>query len=577
MKTLKLLFLLLAVLPLSANADEISLGNYITYIGKVDANNQPIGKGKLEVVCRQQPDFRKDVLEGVFSNGVVTNAKLALEKFNGPLWINNSTFKGTVEYSISKDGSSITYKLTQGKIKDGGITSIAVNDYPLVIKRIPSSDSWEAKPFLGNVTPLAYNPNIADILVPLDPSILGNEENILQAELFTLNKNWRLTSERADVVSYPNGLKIFRTGAYTICQYPNGDTFKYLSRNEGIGNNLIEYRKTFPDAEVIYENNTVKVFYSDGGTYEGTLNYGKEETITNIFQSLMQANDMASSGVTYNNGTLVRNGQSIAYYSGKTKEEIEYEEKLQHERAIQAEIAQEKKRKEDEEPIRKKYGVLNDEDGNYFVSTILKAQNGSDYAWAMAGHMLRYGLSVKTDIKLAVEYIKMAMESSDELASDFGKMFMADILWTGVPGVVRNQKKAIELYGSLIYSNSYLKCDLLDAGIYHLYLKECYYRCAIVIENGQFGYTKNIDAAINLYRLCIESLGKDAEDNVMYGFAKYRLGYYIEMGRYRAIKNRYGVYVPNIQKAREYYREAVAYGDARTKSLAKQGLQRIGY
>ena len=40
----------------------------------------------------------KDILEGIFENGTVKEAKLVLGRYNGPLWINAFVFKGTVDY-----------------------------------------------------------------------------------------------------------------------------------------------------------------------------------------------------------------------------------------------------------------------------------------------------------------------------------------------------------------------------------------------------------------------------------------------------------------------------------------------
>lgn len=575
MKTLKLLFILLAILPLSVTADEVLLGEYITYTGKVDANNQPAGKGKLEIVCRQRPDLRKDVLEGVFNNGVVTKAKLDLEKYNGPFWIEKSTFKGTVEYSISKDGKSITYKMTQGKFRDGW-TSIAIEDDPFVLKRIPFQDSWEAEPFVGGSTIPMSNPDMANMLAPLNPSVFGKEESVLRRELFTLSKEWRLTSEKADIISYPSGLKVIKIGNQVTCRYPNGDTFKYISEDEG--SYVTYYRKTFPDAEIICNNgdNMVEMVYSDKRIYRGTLEFGKEKTVSNIFQVVMQANDMASTGITFKTGTLEKDGQSIAYIDGKTEEEIAQEKKLREEMAAQAKIEEEKKHKEDEIALRKKYGVLNNEDGDAFVEILKKAQQGDDYEWAVAGLFLCWGSGVKQDAKLGVEYIKKAMNSGKPWAwaKLYGTMVMAEILWTGAPGLAKDQKRAYEFYNTAIpyFSNMIPGAahHTIETAIYQILKGRCFYRCATVVENGQYGYLKNIDLAIEWYKKAIDELTiYDKESRDMLGFAEYRLGFYAETGRYTGLRNR--------PLARQYYRAAIRDGDAKTQALATQGLERIGY
>lgn len=107
--------------PQTSKAEKVQYGKYITYDGKVDANKKPNGKGKLELAYKAQGvvglETNKDVLEGVFADGKVSNAKLAIAKYNGPLWINSAKFKGTLEFTIADDGSSITYNLLEGELE----------------------------------------------------------------------------------------------------------------------------------------------------------------------------------------------------------------------------------------------------------------------------------------------------------------------------------------------------------------------------------------------------------------------------------------------------------------------------
>lgn len=225
----------------------------------------------------------------------------------------------------------------------------------------------------------------------------------------------------------------------------------------------------------------------------------------------------------------------------------------------------------DEDSIKSKYGILNNEDGNRFFNYVQEAEKGYDEAWAAVGHCLRFGIGVKKNSKLALDCISKAMDSSNKRAQAFGTMFMADMLWTGVTGLVKDQKKAIKYYGDVVDYHEWYASPY--NALYSPYLSRLYYRFATLFETGQQGIQKNIDNAIGCYKECIQNNPSDE----IFASAKYKLGYYIEKGRYMAIRNRFGNLVPNIAKAREYYQDAIKYGDAKTKNLAKQGLQRIGY
>lgn len=563
----------LALLPLSVSGEDISFTKHITYTGKVDANKRPSGKGKLEVIYNQQKDLRKDVIEGVFNNGVVTDAKLAFDKHNGPLWINSCTFKGTVEYIISEDGSSITFKMTEGKFKDGNMRTISVTQIPFEIKRTPFDDKCElsAEPFVSNYSSPAYHPSITDMIGMFDTSILGTEGSYSQAETFILGGDWKLTSVGImDVFSYPNGMKFMRIGTRTGCDYPNGDTYTYDVKQKKV----VSFRKSFTDAVVVFnsETNNAEVKYSDNGIYKGTIDLGSTgATSADFFQHVMQAQVFANSGLSLQDGVLERNGQTVQYYNGRTKEEIEIEKKEEQAIKAQAAKAEAEKREKNRQEIVTKYGVLDNEDGNRFSNYVNQAENGYDEAWAAVGHCLRYGIGVKTNIKLATDCISKARNSKDKRAQVFGTMFMADMLWTGATGLVKDQKKAIQYYGEVVGYNGWWASPYQS--YYSPYLSRLYYRFATLFETGQLGIQKDIDKAIECYKECIQNNPSDE----IFASAKYKLGYYIEKGRYRAIRNRYGTIVPNTAKAREYYQDAVKYGDAKTKSLAKQGLQRIGY
>ena len=63
-------FMLLTICPINVDAKKIKYSEQIVYNGKVDANGQPNGEGTLTTTYGEY----KNILEGFFNNGVVSNA-----------------------------------------------------------------------------------------------------------------------------------------------------------------------------------------------------------------------------------------------------------------------------------------------------------------------------------------------------------------------------------------------------------------------------------------------------------------------------------------------------------------------
>lgn len=131
---------------------KIQYGKNIYYKGSVNSNNIPSGKGKLvtdyKVTDQIAGNIRlvtnKDILEGIFENGTVKEAKLVLGRYNGPLWINAFVFKGTVEYSVSNDGQSVAYTMIEGKITDSKYFEYSVTpDNTFSVIRCPKSNGCD--------------------------------------------------------------------------------------------------------------------------------------------------------------------------------------------------------------------------------------------------------------------------------------------------------------------------------------------------------------------------------------------------------------------------------------------------
>ncbi len=216
-----------------------------------------------------------------------------------------------------------------------------------------------------------------------------------------------------------------------------------------------------------------------------------------------------------------------------------------------------------------KYSVLDNDEGKSFLSVYHYAETGIEEGWAVIGLFLCNGNGVKKNVTEGIEFYKKAMNSNKECAQIFGKMFMANHLWSGV-GVPKDQKQAALYYADCADYNSWYTS--MYQNYYARAVATSYCRLGIAFEDGILG-SKNIDFAIKMYSECV---GNGVYDEIT-AFAIYKLGYYIEQGRYKAIRNRNGSYSPNIRLARSYYQDAQNKGDIRTKNLAKQRLQKIGF
>lgn len=570
----KLLLLLFVLLPMAALAEEIAFTKYITYKGSVDANGKPSGKGKIEVTYNQTKDLRKDVLEGVFANAVVTDAKLTLEKYNGPFWINSCTYKGVVEYSIANNGKSITFKLKGGKIKDASYSSCTiVADYPLEIKRTPHDSGCELKTeaFYTDIKSPTNHASITEIFQPFNTSLLGSEAGYTQGTVYDLGNDWKLNRiGEAEVATFSNGSQLMKVRDRIGVEYSNGDNITYdINQNA-----VVSFTKTYQDTIVTYniKNTKSSVQYPDGAEYVGSLNFEQEiPDFSDYFKKVMLSDIFTNSGVSLGSGTLTRNEEQITYKDGKSSEDLAREERQRKEKAqIEKQLA-EKELQEKVNELSKKYGVTNDKDGKDLIKVYTDAEEGMDEAWAIVGNHFYKGKGVKKNITKAIECYKKAMASTNEShsAKCFGMLFMADLYWKGI-GVAKDRVKAA------IYYADCLKATAWAWSIYGTnYAKErplAALRSGTVFEQGVKG-VKYIDAAIECYRECVS---EGTYDEIT-AEATYKLGYYMEKGRYKAKRNRFGTYTPNYGLARTYYHDAITYGDAKTKSLAKQGLQRIGF
>ena len=100
--------MLLTIWPLHTAAKKIKYSEQIVYSGKVDSNGQPNGQGTLTTTYGEY----KDILEGIFENGVVREATLRLQVFEKKYEF--LKFQGIVGFAVTDDNKSVNYTLKDG-------------------------------------------------------------------------------------------------------------------------------------------------------------------------------------------------------------------------------------------------------------------------------------------------------------------------------------------------------------------------------------------------------------------------------------------------------------------------------
>jgi len=275
-------------------AEKIQYGQYITYEGKVDANKNPNGKGKLELAYKVQGSAelvtKKDVMEGVFSDGKVTNAKLLLARYNTSSWITFAKFQGTLEFSIDSDGNSITYTLLDGKFetKDQH-TFIINNSIPLIITRTPSPQGCETE--TGEIydanfaTPTSADDVIKVYLHPFELSKLGEIKNVWRYKTYILNKDFSVRENPSlrYSVELGNGGILSNTKEGVCVTFPNKDFFIICK-----GAQEYNFKKTLSDGVLSYKEGDYYLLTGNDGGRKGYLTKTQEE-LQKVFQSIMNA------------------------------------------------------------------------------------------------------------------------------------------------------------------------------------------------------------------------------------------------------------------------------------------------
>ena len=171
---------------------------------------------------------------------------------------------------------------------------------------------------------------------------------------------------------------------------------------------------------------------------------------------------------------------------------------------------------------------------------------------------------MKKDYAMAAKYCKEAISVCKK--DEQSKLLMALMMFNG-RGVPINKAGSYQLfdenYDSSLYGNLIFRsedfCYLFDDDEIKVDREEAYLDYGICWEMG-YGVTPDIHNACVLWNKTLK------------GEALYKLGQYTEKGRWRP-KTYFGRKYPDIDLAREYYREAINRG----YQPAKAALKRLGY
>lgn len=335
------LLIVLFCIPLGVFADDINYGVFIKYDGKVNVNSEPEGKGELVTQYNglrrygdgsTKGETQKDILEGNFSQGKVTDAKIRFARYNGPLWLNKAVFEGTLKYMLMDNNQGIQYTLIEGVFTCNNFDEVTISpENPLVITRIPSEDGCEtiAKPF--------YNISV-DNSTPSNHqfySMIGDVKEYVMVKELVLNNDWnieKVCEYLKPVFSDGINLLIDSKNNGLVIEFKNGDYFKYLPQT------IFQLRKTYNDGVLSISDDEFKLAYADGSTYSGTtISNVSFKSLEELYKYYMKSISIKDVGLTYYTGELAKEGKIVKYIKGKTEAELLAEqERIKEEKAAAA-------------------------------------------------------------------------------------------------------------------------------------------------------------------------------------------------------------------------------------------------
>ena len=321
-----LLTLLLTTVGIGIQAKTIKYSQYVTYEGKVDANNLPKGKGKLITsylvrnFATKSYDKSNDILEGEFDGGNVTNAKLYFES-DKKNKLYKSVYKGTLKYSIEKDGLVIVYNLSDGVFTDNVSHDFTITPNASTrIIRYPMTDGTFGKDD-GFLPVLRQDVSPSD-LIEKYPGMKGIESvgisECYSETDYRLGREWEgidmgaVYTVKFSEKDYYFNLSTRITGDNVTLRFTNGDVLD----SERI-------RRHFSDGTYIDARNKDgrwdgSLYYAENNSYKGMFRI--PELIS--FSDLIDAKSLNDFSINYTNGTLLKDGAEIKYTNGKSAEEL---------------------------------------------------------------------------------------------------------------------------------------------------------------------------------------------------------------------------------------------------------------
>ena len=300
--------LLMGYFSLSSVAEKVKLGEFIIYEGKVDASGVPNGKGKIETTYgSNDPNAltkEKDLLEGIFENGQVKNAKLLLHRYNGPLWINSAKFKGTLEYAIGDKGTSITYKMIDGVFSTSKLTDFTIDaNSSFSITRTPHSvgcDMEATKLYVQEDNEIDIESGISDLdFSPFQLTELGKVKKFRGYISYGLNSDFsEYLAGRNEIAEFENGSVLTKGDAGAMYRLPNEDFFIVELKS----NNYL-FKKTFPEGVLSYQGGEFYRFSGNNGE-KGLIIRPQQDASTDIFKSVMNSTSLQSTGYSLYQGEI---------------------------------------------------------------------------------------------------------------------------------------------------------------------------------------------------------------------------------------------------------------------------------
>lgn len=301
-------FVAVLFIPQTTSAEIINYGEFISYNGKIDGQNNPNGKGKLELsfgaLEERNAKSNKDILSGIFENTEgssvkVTNAKLSLA--------NRAKFKGTLKYYIEDGGKSISYMLLEGTFMTSNLRFFDINSTSqLTIIRTPQIDGCKTifkNDLYEDIRPIAVSTDDIpkDYFSPLIMPEKNKVKNAKKRHPYVLNNNFEGKDNGYEYsLELTNGGILYKKSGNIIYQLPNRDWFILSTK----ASYPFAFKKTF--TEGVVKTNADTTFFSfignNGETGMIEKSFGDNGQV--IFDKIMNQSSIQGTGYKIYTGKI---------------------------------------------------------------------------------------------------------------------------------------------------------------------------------------------------------------------------------------------------------------------------------